>query len=190
MIEILRVCITGFILIIEAVTSGVSFFLFHYIFRTLYSVTIMFCYLSIHAVRVFTCLNNREPRWISLKIYYKLKFVVSILWICEISVILIVLKALFPQETLPLAQLTLSYIGSFLDLYFSYSIYSCMKLGLTGRLFTYPLPVSVQNLGTQPNDVIYVAREFKEVIAYPIPSVLPECEFVVVHDYTKEQSNN
>lgn len=150
----------------------------------------MFCYLSIYAVRVFTSLNNREPNWLTLKLYYKLKFVVSILWLCEVSIILIFLKTLFPHNTLPLAQIILSYIGSLVDLYFSYSVYSCMILGQSGSLFINHSPVPMQNIGTQPNDDVYIAREFKEVMAYPVQSNLPECEFVVVHDYTKEQSND
>ena len=75
-------------------------------------------------------------------------------------------------------------------MYFAFSVYSCMKLGVLGMLVIHPLPNTVQNLGTQPNDEIYVAREFKEVMAYPIQPVPQECEFVVVYDFTNGKSED
>lgn len=89
-----------------------------------------------------------------------------------------------------LATIILSYIGCLFDFYFSYSIYSCMKLGQLGFLSVQPVSIPMQNLGTQSNEDVYVAREFKEVIAYPVQPSLPECEFVVVYDYTKGKSGN
>jgi hypothetical protein len=38
---------------------------------------------------------------------------------------------------------------------------------------------------TQPSQV-YVAQEFKQVIAYPTPKILPQCEYVVVTDFTSK----
>ena len=65
-----------------------------------------------------------------------------------------------------------------------------MRLGEAGSLVTNTLPVSVQNLGTQPNDDIYVAREFNEVMAYPVQPIPQECDVVVVYDFTNGKTDD
>jgi hypothetical protein len=87
-------------------------------------------------------------------------------------------------------MIVLSYFGAALDLYFAFLIYSCMKLGEMGTLVTSTLPTSVQNMGTQPNDDVYVAREFKEVMAYPARPIPQECEVVVVYDFTNGKTDD
>ena len=150
----------------------------------------LFSYLSIHAIRTFTCLNSREPSWQILRLYSKLKITVSLIWSAEITGALTIIKTLYSSQSIPLAIIILSYIGAALDLYFAFSIYSCMRLGEMGSLVTNTLPVSVQNLGTQPNDDIYVAREFKEVMAYPVQPIPQECDVVVVYDFTNGKTDD
>ena len=87
-------------------------------------------------------------------------------------------------------MIVLSYFGTALDLYFAFLIYSCMKLGEMGSLVTNTLPTSVQIIGTQPNDDVYVAREFKEVVAYPIQPIPQQCDVIVVYDFTNGKTDD
>lgn len=75
------------------------------------------------------------------------------------------------------------------DIYFSYCIYSCWKIG-QGETVLATLPSSVHNFGTHQTDDVYVANEYKEVVAYPAPKVLPECEMIIAVNFTENNEEN
>lgn len=146
--------------------------------------------MSVYAIRAFTTLNLREPQWPILKKYYKTKFAFAILWATEYSSALVVLSQLNHNLYAIIDVSVLTLFGVIFELYFAYCIYSCVKLGENGRLVMNHLPVSVQNIRTDHSEAVHVAREFKEVIAYPANEILPMCEEIQVVDFTKNVRKN
>lgn len=138
-----------------------------------------------YSIKTFTTLNLRVPNWTYLKLYYKVKLWATLLWAAEFSCALIILNASMHDISNYVSICIITVIGVFLDLYFTHCIYSCFILGVSGRLIMSPLPVSVQNIATQPNE-IHIAREFKEIVAYPEASIPNKCEVMFTADYTQK----
>ena len=146
--------------------------------------------LSMYSIKTFSTLTLREPNWTYLRLYYKLKLWSTLLWAVEFSCALIILNSSGYDLSNYTSACILTVVGVLLELYFTYCIYSCFILGVSGRLIMSPLPVSVQNLETQPNEEIHIAREFKEIIAYPEKAIPEKCEIIITADYTQKMNNN
>jgi hypothetical protein len=138
---------------------------------------------------VFSSLNSSDPKWAYLNSYYKVKGPIGLIWAIELTLALVVFWV-YNYSVYPyLDTVVMGYCGSVMDMYFTYSLYSCKVLGEQGRLSTRVLP-STQPIGTQGNDQVYVAQEFKQVTAYPLPKFLPQCEYVPVTDFTARTNDN
>ena len=146
--------------------------------------------LSVFAIQVFSTLNTRQIRWLLIKKYYKIKIRFALLWAIEYSFILVLMRILNEDLFTYLDISILTLFGVIVEMYLSYCLYSCYILGETGRLLITPIPTSTNNIVTQPSDDIYVAREFKEIVAYPVQTIPPECEVIAVVDYTHSKIEN
>ncbi|OMJ86621.1 hypothetical protein SteCoe_11836 [Stentor coeruleus] len=149
----------------------------------------MFSIECANAVRVFSSLNSSDPKWSYLNTYYKIKGLISIVWILEISLALVIFWV-YNYNVYPyLVTVIMGYCWSIVNMFFVYSLYSCKVLGEQGRFNNRVLP-SIQNLGTHENDQIYIAQEFKQITAYPLPKFLPKCEYGPVIDFTTKTNDN
>lgn len=148
----------------------------------------LFSIQSAQSVRVFTSLSSIQPKWSHLGFYYKIKISVGVIWLIEISLVFAILSLHDYNLYSYLDTVVMCYSGCILDFYFAYCLYSCRVLGELGLVRRRTVP-DQRPIETQSNQ-IYVAQELKQITAYPTQKILPQCEYIIVTDFTSKITDN
>jgi len=201
-LEIFRLLYVGLSALIYGLRRFSYYMLAYYIGCNVYAVFILLTYVSILAYKTFKVLSQKPlDNWEIVRKYFKSKLVTIIIWVGGYSIFMVVCWMIDVNELIELGNTVPIGFGVILDLYFTYCVFSCYKLGISGKFKVLPQiginqveRFTIQNGEPSAEIQCFRSENIKEIIAFPeqnfIDNRLQENNIMLCKDFTENEIDN